>query len=125
MTAGKVQILKAWRLAKELSDDEVKVLADLIDLHTVAEGEVLAPEGGTDRNLYVVVDGVIEVARQGPVRESIFAIGEYAAAPHGETAEEANAPRSGGRFTLAEARDEREGARARQGGHQPFPPPPT
>jgi CRP/FNR family cyclic AMP-dependent transcriptional regulator len=66
MTTDKVQILKASPLAKEMSDDEVKVLADLIDLHTVEAGEVLVPEGGTDRNLYVVVEGVIEVARRDP-----------------------------------------------------------
>ena len=39
------------------------MLADLIDVHTVEEGEVLVPEGATDRNLYVVVNGVIEVSK--------------------------------------------------------------
>ncbi|MCU0973562.1 MAG: hypothetical protein MUF80_06365, partial [Burkholderiales bacterium] len=46
-----------------MTDDEVKLLADLIDVHTLEEGEVLVPEGATDRNLYVVVNGVIEVAK--------------------------------------------------------------
>lgn len=45
-------------------------------------------------------------------KESIFAIGDYAIAPSGETFEDAQARRSGGRFTLAEARDERVKARA-------------
>ena len=53
-----------------------------------------------------------KLARQGAAKESMFAIGDYAAAPHGETPEEANARRSGGRFTLAEAREERAKARA-------------
>ena len=53
-----------------------------------------------------------KLARQGAIRESMFAIGDYATAPHGETAEEANARRNGGRFTLAEAREERAKARA-------------
>lgn len=53
-----------------------------------------------------------KLARQGAAKESMFAIGDYATAPHGETPEEANARRSGGRFTLAEARDERTKARA-------------
>lgn len=45
-------------------------------------------------------------------KESVFAIGEYAIAPKGETREEAQARRNGRRFTLAEARDERTKARA-------------
>lgn len=50
-------------------------------------------------------------------KESVFAIGEYAVVPGGETPEEAKARRGGRRFTLAEARDERTKARAlvRQG----------
>ena len=46
------------------------------------------------------------------VKESMFAIGDYASAPHGETADETHARRKGGRFTLAEAREERTKARA-------------
>jgi integrase len=45
-------------------------------------------------------------------RESVFAIGEYALAPKGESQEDAQARRNGRRFTLAEARDERIKARA-------------
>ncbi len=48
---------------------------------------------------------------QGETRESMFAIGDYAVAPRGETVEQAKARRDGGRFTLAEARDERTRAR--------------
>jgi len=44
-------------------------------------------------------------------RESMFAIGNYGAAPSGETPEAAQARRDGGTFTLAEARDERAKAR--------------
>jgi len=53
-----------------------------------------------------------KLARQGAAKESMFAIGDYAAAPHGETPEEATARRNGGSFTLAEAREERAKARA-------------
>lgn len=44
-------------------------------------------------------------------KESVFAIGDYAIAPRGETPEEAQARRDARRFTLAEARDERIKAR--------------
>lgn len=46
------------------------------------------------------------------IKESIFAIGDYAVVPNGEAPEEAQARRGGRRFTLAEARDERTKARA-------------
>jgi integrase len=51
--------------------------------------------------------------REGDVaKESVFAIGDYAIAPSGETQEEGQARRAGRRFTLAEARDERIKARS-------------
>jgi len=45
------------------------------------------------------------------VKESTFAVGDYAVVPRGETPEEAQARRAGGSFTLAEAREERAKAR--------------
>lgn len=53
-----------------------------------------------------------ELRQDGKVKESTFALGEYATAPAGETPEEAKARRAGGLLTLAEARDERTKARA-------------
>lgn len=46
------------------------------------------------------------------IKESVFAIGEYVSAPTVETPAEAQARRAGGRFTLAEAVQERSKARA-------------
>ncbi|MBL8528864.1 MAG: tyrosine-type recombinase/integrase [Burkholderiales bacterium] len=58
-----------------------------------------------------------ELVREGRRRESIFAIGDYTYVPPAERDEQARARRAGGRFTLAEAREERAKARAlvRQG----------
>lgn len=53
-----------------------------------------------------------ELREGGAIKESVFAIGEYASAPTVETPEEAQARRAGGRFTLAEAVQERAKARA-------------
>lgn len=52
-------------------------------------------------------------------KENLFALGEYAQAPNGETETETYARVSGGRLTLAEARTERDKARAlvKQGIH--------
>ena len=52
-----------------------------------------------------------ELRDGGKAKESTFAIGNYVQAPSGETPEEASARRAGGRFTLAEAREERIKAR--------------
>lgn len=53
-----------------------------------------------------------KLAREGEIKESVFALGEYATAPNGETPEAAQARRAGGHLTLAEACDERVEARA-------------
>lgn len=53
-----------------------------------------------------------KLTKAAETKESVFAIGDYAHAPPGETAEQAKARRDGRRFTLAEARDERTKARA-------------
>jgi integrase len=45
-------------------------------------------------------------------KENVFALGEYCKAPDGETLAQANARKAGGHFTLAEARIERDKARA-------------
>lgn len=53
-----------------------------------------------------------ELAHGTTRRESTYAIGDYTAAPSGESADDAALRRAGGRFTLAEARLERDKARA-------------
>lgn len=53
-----------------------------------------------------------ELTRNGERQESVFAIGEYAQVPPGESPDQSIARRAGGRFTLAEAREERVKARA-------------
>jgi len=68
-----------------------------------------------DKGLYLEVkaNGVkawryrFELVKDGTRKESIFAIGDYAQSPTGESSEAAQSRRAGGRFTLAEARDER------------------
>jgi integrase len=52
-----------------------------------------------------------KLEKDGKLKESVFAIGDYGSAPLGEAAEAAQARRAGGRFTLAEAREERLRAR--------------
>lgn len=53
-----------------------------------------------------------KLTKDGVIKESVFAIGDYAIVPSTETTEEAKARKDGGTFTLAEAREERTKARA-------------
>ena len=72
-----------------------------------------------DKGLYLEVkpNGVkswryrCKLEKDGVLKESIFAIGNYVSAPSAESEEDAQARRAGGLFTLAEARAERLKAR--------------
>lgn len=75
---------------------------------------------GDGKGLYLEVkpNGVkawryrFELAKDGQRKESMFAIGDYCSAPNGESPDASKLRRDGGRFTLAEARDERAKARS-------------
>jgi CRP/FNR family transcriptional regulator, cyclic AMP receptor protein len=58
----KLEVLKASPLAKELTPQECEVLAGLIAIHDLKDGETLLREGQSDSNLYAVVSGAIAVA---------------------------------------------------------------
>jgi CRP-like cAMP-binding protein len=66
MAHDKLQILKASPFAREMGDAELKHLADLIDVRDLADGEILVEEGKTDPNLFVVVSGLVAVAKRTP-----------------------------------------------------------
>jgi CRP/FNR family cyclic AMP-dependent transcriptional regulator len=63
---GNAAILKASPLARELADQEVAVLARLIEVRDLADGEVLIEEGARDSHLSVVVSGTLSVAKHTP-----------------------------------------------------------
>ncbi len=58
--------LRASPLATELTPAETQVLAELVRLRELTDGEVLLPEGARDGNLHVVVRGRIDVCKDGP-----------------------------------------------------------
>jgi CRP/FNR family cyclic AMP-dependent transcriptional regulator len=61
-------------LAVGLSQQQVDVLASLVDRQTFAAGEVLAREGTVDDRLVVVVDGTLDVVRhRGTPQETALA----------------------------------------------------
>jgi CRP/FNR family transcriptional regulator, cyclic AMP receptor protein len=59
----KLQVLRASKLAEDLSEDECRVLADQVGMRDLADGEVLVHEGAADDHLYVVAGGLLGVVR--------------------------------------------------------------
>ena len=55
--------LRASKLAADLSEDEYKVLAGLVDVRELTDGEVLVQEGAADDHLYVVAAGHVGVVK--------------------------------------------------------------
>ena len=60
----KYDLLRGSVLASELSDDECALLADLITVCNLADGQILVDEGESDNHIHVVMDGVLGVAKQ-------------------------------------------------------------
>ena len=59
----RLEALRATRLATELSDEQCRVLAELVTLRDLKQGEVLAQEGTVDNHLYVVLSGALGVVK--------------------------------------------------------------
>ena len=60
----KLQALRASRLSADLSEDECRVLSDLVSLHELADGDVLARQGTADSRLHVVAGGTLAIVRE-------------------------------------------------------------
>ena len=66
--------VRASPLAVGLSQQQVEVLAELVEREAFAAGEVLAREGTVDDRLVVVVDGTLDVVRhRGTPQETVLA----------------------------------------------------
>lgn len=52
-------------LAKELSAGDIDVVAKIVHLHKLDDGQVLSPEGEPDSRMHVVVNGALAVSRPG------------------------------------------------------------
>jgi CRP/FNR family transcriptional regulator, cyclic AMP receptor protein len=58
-----LEILRSSALGGELAPSECAVLAKLVNLKTLADGEILLPEGARDPLVHVVVDGRVQVVK--------------------------------------------------------------
>jgi CRP-like cAMP-binding protein len=64
--AKKLQLLRESALATELDAKQCAVLADLVTVRDVADGEVLVHEGASDDHVHIIVSGTLAVAKQVP-----------------------------------------------------------
>jgi CRP/FNR family cyclic AMP-dependent transcriptional regulator len=62
--ALKLELVRNSALAVELTGDQCVVLADLVSVRDLADGEILVKQGTSDNHIYVIVSGVLAVARQ-------------------------------------------------------------
>jgi CRP/FNR family transcriptional regulator, cyclic AMP receptor protein len=62
--ADKRALVRGSALAVELTGDQCDVLADLVSVRNLDDGEVLVKQGATDNHLYTIVSGALAVARQ-------------------------------------------------------------
>ena len=62
--AHKLELVRNSALAVELTGDQCGVLAALVTLRALADGEILVGQGASDHHLYVIVSGGLSVARR-------------------------------------------------------------
>jgi CRP/FNR family cyclic AMP-dependent transcriptional regulator len=55
--------LRSTRLATELSPEEIRILAELVTLRDLKQGEVLGREGAVDNHLYSILSGTLGVVK--------------------------------------------------------------
>lgn len=59
-----LELVRNSALAVELTGDQCAVLADLVAVRDLADGEILVNQGASDDHVHVVVSGALAVARQ-------------------------------------------------------------
>ena len=60
----KLDLVRGSALAVELTGDQCAVLAQLVSVRSLADGEVLVEQGAVDDQVYVIVSGALAVARR-------------------------------------------------------------
>ena len=59
-----VDLVRGSAIAVELTGDQCAILAKLVTVRSLADGEVLVEQGASDDRLYVIVSGSLAVARR-------------------------------------------------------------
>lgn len=79
---SKAELVRRSRIGIELSDEQCVVVADLIEMHDYADGDVVVNEGAVDDHLRVVLAGALAVAQKSAagewVRLNVLTAGDLA-----------------------------------------------
>ena len=68
----RLDVLRQSKLAAELTESQCRVLADLVTLRDLKDGEVLVNEGTSDNHLYTIISGALAVIRNTGSREEVM-----------------------------------------------------
>lgn len=73
----RLDALRRSRLAGELSDEQCRIVSELVNLRGLKDGEILVREGQSDNHLYVIDDGLLGVVKNvgQPEQVTLFTIG--------------------------------------------------
>jgi CRP-like cAMP-binding protein len=67
----RLDALRSTKLAAELSDEQCRVLADLVTLRDLKQDEVLAREGTVDNHLYVILRGTLGMVKNAGTDQAV------------------------------------------------------
>jgi CRP-like cAMP-binding protein len=75
--SDRLDALRSSRLAAELSDEQCRIVSELLSLRDLKDGEILVREGQSDNHLYVIDDGLLGVVKNAgrPEQITLFTIG--------------------------------------------------
>ena len=79
---AKAELIRKSKIGSELTEEQCKVLSDLIEVQDHADGEVVVAEGASDDRLRVVLSGALAVAKKSAdgewVRLNVLTSGDLA-----------------------------------------------
>lgn len=58
-----MELLKKVPIFKGLSEEQIKLVAEIVDIENVSEGEVIIREGEQGDKLYILAEGTVEVSK--------------------------------------------------------------
>ena len=61
--SSNIASIKRSGISAGLTDEQCQILADIIEIHDLSDGDILISEGHTDNRLFIIDKGRIEVTR--------------------------------------------------------------
>lgn len=68
-----IKCLAVSALARELTEDQIQTLSNIIEVRKLAKNEILISQGEHDDHLYAIVKGYIEVSLEGSRNHEVLA----------------------------------------------------